>query len=427
MIAGTPEPDADVIVVGAGPGGSSTAYHLARQGARVLLLERSSFPRSKVCGDGLTPRSVQQVQSMGLDVTSAGWAINRGVRFVGGRTRLELEWPELIATPGFGLTRTRLDFDALLVERATAAGAQLCTRAAVSGPVLGDGSGHAVGVTALVGPDRRLRTFRSPLIVAATGVSARLPLALDFRRQPRAPIGVALRRYYRSPARHDDPYLEVVVDVPTSPTGTDIAPGYGWIFGLGDGRVNVGLAVYDAAGRYSRVDHRHVFRDWLRATPPEWGLADDSAEEGPVMGGAIPMGFSRLPHYQRGLLLVGDCGGMANPFTGEGIAYAMESGALAADIAMEALSIPAGVRREAALESYSSELAARYASYYRLGRRFARIIDNGPALKLGIKYMLPRPAMMRLLFKLITHLSDPGSPEAADRVIAALLKITPKV
>jgi flavin-dependent dehydrogenase len=184
--------------------------------------------------------------------------------------------------------------------------------------------------------------------------------------------------------------------------------------------------VYDSAGRYATTNHRQVFRHWLGTTPPEWGLDDEANADGRELGGAIPMGFSRSPLYRRGVMLVGDCAGTANPFTGEGIAYAMESGALAAEIAVEALAVPAGPRREAALERYATELSARYASYYRLGRRFVKIMDNGPALKLGINYLLPRRTVMRLVFKLMTHLSDPESPEATDRIIAALVRLAPR-
>src|SRR4051812_10586946 len=111
--------DADVIVVGAGPGGSSAAFHLARHGLRVLLLEKTEFPREKVCGDGLTPRAVKQLIKMGVDISpEAGWLRNKGLRVIGGGTRIELDWPDLAEYPNFGLTRTRLDFDHALAKAA---------------------------------------------------------------------------------------------------------------------------------------------------------------------------------------------------------------------------------------------------------------------------------------------------------------------
>ena len=99
--------DADVIVVGAGPGGSSAAYHLARAGLDVLVLEKSTFPREKVCGDGLTPRAVKQLVGMGITPgPEDGWFPNKGIRIVGGGVRIELDWPELSSYPGFGLVRS---------------------------------------------------------------------------------------------------------------------------------------------------------------------------------------------------------------------------------------------------------------------------------------------------------------------------------
>ncbi|HEY2794723.1 MAG TPA: FAD-dependent oxidoreductase, partial [Micromonosporaceae bacterium] len=101
--------EADVIVVGAGPGGSAAAFHLARHGLRVELLEKSEFPREKVCGDGLTPRSVTQLIKMGVDTDADGWVRNKGLRVIGGGIRMELPWPELASHPNYGLTRTRMD------------------------------------------------------------------------------------------------------------------------------------------------------------------------------------------------------------------------------------------------------------------------------------------------------------------------------
>src|SRR6187200_2282705 len=120
------ERQADVIVVGAGPGGATAASYLAQAGLDVLLLEKTEFPREKVCGDGLTPRAVKQLVDMGVDVSpEAGWLRNKGLRVIGGGLRLELPWPDLAYYPDFGLVRTRLDFDDLLAKQAVKAGAVL--------------------------------------------------------------------------------------------------------------------------------------------------------------------------------------------------------------------------------------------------------------------------------------------------------------
>ncbi|HWB36200.1 MAG TPA: geranylgeranyl reductase family protein, partial [Rugosimonospora sp.] len=231
-------PEADVIVVGAGPGGSTAAHYLARQGLRVLLLEKTEFPREKVCGDGLTPRAVKQLVQLGVDTRpEAGWTHNKGLRVIGGGIRLELDWPDLASYPSYGLTRTRMDFDQMLAGRAVEAGAELLVNHNVTGPVL-DRSGRVVGVSAQVGSEKEPREFRAPLVVAADGVSGRFALSLGITKREDRPIGVAVRRYYRSPVKHDDEYLESWLEL-RSPDGDKLLPGYGWIFGMGDGRVNV--------------------------------------------------------------------------------------------------------------------------------------------------------------------------------------------
>ncbi|MCW3818329.1 geranylgeranyl reductase family protein [Micromonospora sp. DR5-3] len=420
------ENDADVIVVGAGPGGSATAYHLARHGVRVLLLEKTEFPREKVCGDGLTPRAVRQLIRMGVDTSpEAGWLHNKGLRVIGGGVRLELDWPDLASFPNYGLVRTRLDFDDLLAQRAVAAGAKLRTNVNVTGPVL-DADDRVVGVQAEVGPDKETATFHAPLVVAADGVSGRFPLALGLAKREDRPIGVAVRRYYRSPAKHDDDYLESWLELRAKGSEA-LLPGYGWIFGLGDGRVNVGLGVLNSSAAFGKTNYRRLLTDWLANTPEDWGMTDEANAEGPTLGAALPMGFNRVPHYTRGVLLVGDSGGMVNPFNGEGIAYAMESGELAAEVAVQALARPAGAERERALLAYPQELKARFGGYYRLGGIFVKLIGRPEVMRLATKHGMPHPMLMRFVLKLLANLTDPRGGDAMDRIINAMTRVAPAV
>src|SRR5689334_23278660 len=357
--------DADVIVVGAGPGGSSAAFHLARHGLDVLLLDKSEFPREKVCGDGLTPRAVKQLVKMGIDTSEkAGWARHKGLRIIGGGVRMELDWPDLATYPNYGLTRTRLDFDELLAKRAVEVGADLRTGVTVTGPVLDD-AGRAVGVTGFSGPGKEPVEYRARLVFAADGVSGRFPLSLGLAKRDDRPIGVAVRQYYRSPLRHDDEYLESWLELKSGDGSGNLLPGYGWIFGLGDGRVNVGLGVLNSSVSFGKTDYRAMLNDWLSTTPDEWGMNDPANADGKILGAALPMGFNRVPHYTRGVLLVGDAGGMVNPFNGEGIAYAMEAGELAAEVAVQALARPEGPGRERAMQAYPAELKQRFGGYYR--------------------------------------------------------------
>ncbi len=421
---------ADVIVVGAGPAGSSTAYHLAQAGVDVLLLEKSAFPRDKVCGDGLTPRAVRQLIGMGLDLDAPGWARNKGLRIVGAGHRLELPWPELASFPGYGLVRTRMDLDEILARHAEKAGARLMERTAVTGPVFDERTGRVVGVRAKPVDDNGRKTgdevtYSAPVVVACDGVSARIAIALGLERRENRPMGVAVRAYYRTP-RHDDEWMESWLELwDGKPGESNLLPGYGWIFGVGDGTANVGLGILNTSKAFRSVDYKDVLKRWLAHTPEEWGFRDEANRVGRIGSAALPMGFNRKPHYTRGVLLAGDSGGMVNPFNGEGIDYALESGHIAADTIVQALARPEGPARERVLEGYAATLDATYGGYFTLGRVFAKMIGNPTFMKQATRYGLPRTALMRFMLKLMANLTDPRDGDVSDRVINALARAVP--
>ena len=191
--------EADVVIVGAGPAGTSTAHYLAQTGLDVVVLEKSAFPRDKVCGDGLTPRAVSELIRMGVDTGS--WARNTGLRAIGGGRTVEIPWPEVASMPNYGLACRREVLDAALADRARASGAVIHEGVTVTGPLRHRRTGRAVGVTAKPrgqdGPPSRrpdgALTFRAPFVVDAGGVSARLATSVGRERDVNRPMGVAHR------------------------------------------------------------------------------------------------------------------------------------------------------------------------------------------------------------------------------------------
>jgi geranylgeranyl reductase family protein len=414
---------ADVIVVGAGPAGSATAFYLASAGLDVLVLEKSHFPREKVCGDGLAPRAVKALTGMGVPLGEAdGWVRSKGLRIVGGGGRIELNWPELSSFPGYSLVRTRLDFDQMLARHAEKSGARVLEGINVTGPVRDDRTGRITGVTAheTSNGEKTERTFRGRVIVAADGNSSRLSVAMGLRKRDDRPLGVAVRSYYKSP-RHDDDYLEAWLDLWD---GEKLLPGYGWIFGMGDGTSNVGLGMLNTSEAFGNIDYRVLLRRWLAGMPAEWGLTEENRTQ-PVRGAALPMGFNRTPHYLDGVLLVGDAGGMVNPFNGEGIGYALEAGEIAARTIVQALARPTAADAEAVLRTYPVQLKDAWGGYYTLGRTFVHLIGQPKFMRFATKHGVKRPYIMRFTMKFLGNLTEARGGDAVDRVLNAVSKMTP--
>jgi menaquinone-9 beta-reductase len=257
-------------------------------------------------------------------------------------------------------------------------------------------------------------------VVAADGNSTRLSIAMGLRKRDDRPMGVAVRTYFRSP-RHDDDWLESWLELWD---GDRLLPGYGWVFGMGDGTSNVGLGMLNTSGSFRNVDYKDLMRRWLAGMPEEWGFTEAN-QSGPVRGAALPMGFNRTPHYSRGLLLVGDAGGMVNPFNGEGIGYAMEAGEMAADAIVQASARNTAASRERALAAYPRVLKQAYGGYYTLGRIFVKGIGRPEIMKILTRHGLPHPMVMRYAVKLLANLTDPSGGDAMDRLVNGLNRIVP--
>ncbi len=256
---------------------------------------------------------------------------------------------------------------------------------------------------------------RAPLVVAADGAGSSFATRLGLRRLPSRPMGVAIRAYHRSP-RSASRLLEVFVEVRRD--GAPM-PAYGWVFPLDGGLVNVGWVLLNATGG-RRADYRATLTRWVGGLPPEWEITPQTMVGRP-RSAALPMAFNRKPAVHKGVLLVGDAGGMINPFTGEGIRYAVESAAFAAEAADAALR----ARSSAPLATYARTVARHWGSYYTLGRGFVDLVSRPALAQRSVDRALGHPAFMRMLVRLMVHVGDPASADLPDRVLCTMSRAVP--
>ena len=422
---GPPRPaerDCDVLVIGGGPSGSAAAYWLASRGLDVVVVEKKHFPRQKTCGDGLTPRSVRQLADMGLEPDlSARHHRYEGLRSMAFGRTLEMKWPSGPDYPDYGYTVTRYDLDGLVAANAEKAGAELWQGAEAIGPLAGDddtdpsGLRRAGGARILATARTTVSEVRARYTIVADGSLTRFGRALGTARVKTWPQGMALRGYYSSP-RHDDTYIESHLDI--KDRDGNAVPGYGWIFPLGDGRVNVGVGLLSTSDRWKGVNTTKLMEHFVSFAPKSWCIGPGTALGDPT-GGRLPMGLSVGPRVGADWVIVGDAAGSINPFNGEGIAYGYETGRIAAEIVAGA----AGADDPSRLADYEARLEAEYGRYYAVARSFVRLIEDPKLLRACVGAGMYVTPVMEWMLRIMANLIRPelaGPPEAIYRSAAAL-------
>ena len=409
----------DVLVIGGGPAGAAAGFWLAKAGHDVCVLERKAFPRDKTCGDGLTPRAVHQIRDMGLEpAIAAGHHRHQGLRAVAHGITLELPWPEHPVFPGYGYVVRRRDLDRMVAEHAAGAGATVLTSAEAVRPLLRDGL-----VTGAVVEDKarsETREVRARYVIVADGSLSRFGRALGAARNKAYPQGIAIRGYFESPIS-TDPWIESCLDV--HDRAGQSMPGYGWIFPLGDGTINVGIGLLSTFKGYRDVNTTHLMSEWAATAPERWGI-DPEAMLAPATGGRLPMAGSVNPKVGPNWLLVGDAAGSVNPFNGEGIDYAYETARMAADLVDEALITGTA----APLARYTTVLDDEYGLYFKVARNFARIIGQPVLMRELTRVGMRSHSLMEWVLRIMANLlrdDEVGPAEAAYRAVARIARLVP--
>lgn len=405
------EIEADVVVVGGGPAGAATALELARRGRSVVVCEKAAFPRDKSCGDGLTPRAVQALLDLGLSGEVARWPRIVGVRAHGrGRSR-EFRFPTGERWPSYGVVVPRRELDAIVLGRAQAAGASVMHGAEVTG-VRREPDGTVSGVTAEHGGEHVEIAAR--WVVCADGTGGKAARALGTVARPGALRALAVRQYFPAAgpaagaaAGSAGGWFDVFLDVRS---GGRIVPGYGWVFPVGDGTVNAGIGFNSTAKRWRGASLHQLMAAFEDHLTPEWGITAATATC-PPRAGRLALGGGVGPLQGPGFVVVGDAAGWINPATGEGIAYAYETGRLAGTHIQAALSAgrsgqPAGV--PSGLPGYEADLRKGYDAYFRLGRLVARGLGNPTGAAAMVAGCMAAQVSFDFVLTVLTHLDGPG-------------------
>jgi menaquinone-9 beta-reductase len=402
--------EVDVAVVGGGPSGSAAAHYLATRGHSVLVCEKKSFPREKTCGDGLTPRAVKVLEEMGLALEVKNWERVRGLRVHAAGRTLELEFPRLDAFCDYGLVKPRKDLDQVVLDNAEAAGAKVLYETHVDEPAFEGGVVRGFRAERDGGSEE----VRANFVVSAEGAATKFGRSLGRTRNEAYPMGFAIRQYFRSPMEHSgwfDAYLDIR-------SGPDSVPGYGWVFPVGDGTVNAGVGLLSTYGDWRSVNLHHLQDFFVSQLPEEWGMNSETVCSRP-RAGRLFMGASVWPPHGPGFLMTGDAAGMINPCNGEGIAYGYETGRIAGRHIDEALRNGTSPT----LDSYTDELKETYGPYYRLGRRFVRLIGSPTVMERLVSIGMRSKAVMSFALTLLANLEDDRASNTQQRGFKLLKKI----
>ncbi len=389
---GSADYDYDIIIVGAGPAGSTCAWFAAQAGLRVALMDGAVFPRDKVCGDALSRTKVWPLlQEMGVaesfdELPMVPCRDYLVVAPSGGQLRVTASREENALSGANRICRRRV-FDQRLLEHA-ASKADVLQAFTVTDVARVDGAVEVTGHERATGRQRRLR---GAVVVGADGAQSVVAARAGLRDGSETLPGIALRGWLR----HVEPPRDCLELYFLAP----LLPGYLWIFPSEDGTVNVGVGIFRGQLARMRVGLDEVFWRLIKGHPVLAERFRDAALLEPLQGWPLPLWSRRRRLSADGVLLAGDAAGLVDPLTGEGIGNAMLSGKIAAAVAGEALrSRDASARF---LRRYDARLWQMMGREFLLARLLQRVIARPWAVNAVVRCARLNGAFARLVHSVI--------------------------
>jgi len=417
-VSTTGEISTEVLVVGGGPAGAAAGYWLSQLGHDCVVLEKKTYPREKTCGDGLTPRAVKQLSDMGLADELAKFHRYEGLRATAHGKALELQWPTHPTYPRHGYVVRRRDLDMMVAYNAAKFGATLLEGHEAVETIMDRGFVRGV-VAKKKGSDDTIEV-KAQYVIIADGANSRIGRALGTYRTREWPYGTAIRSYWESPL-HADPWIESALDV--KDRNGNSMPGYGWIFPVGDGTVNIGVGLLSTFRDFKEVNTTHLLDAYAHQVADSWKIDPAWPTQKPTAG-RIPMGGSVGPKVGASHLVIGDAAGSVNPFNGEGIDYAYETARMAAEVLHEALT----TRNASVLQQYPAMLDAEYGQYFKVARLFARVIGRPALMRELSRVGIQSRSLMEWVLRIMANLLRPdevGPAEAAYKAASAIVRLFP--
>ncbi|MCP5099834.1 MAG: geranylgeranyl reductase family protein [Chloroflexi bacterium] len=338
----------DVVIVGAGPAGSTAATYLAQQGIQVALLDKAYFPREKTCGDGLTPRAIAILEELGLlnNLLQEGCKMEEATVFAPNGTQVTTQMPVREGLQSIMVTIPRIKLDHFILKRAVAAGAEL-----MEGVNIQDVQTTDANVTVVGKQNGKRIEIQGRMGIIAVGASMGLLKRIGIMTET-PPLTLAARAYYENVEGLSGRFEFYFEGIPL--------PGYGWIFPLSETTANIGAGIFEQSGRRHKKKTGQMVLDEFIKIPRMQQMLRNAKQTGPVRGYPIRTDFATAPTYGRNLLLAGEAAGLVNPLTGEGVDYALESGKIAAEQLIQMFA--AGDFSTQQLEAYDKKLRAHFHS-----------------------------------------------------------------